>query len=83
MKETIKNSIIGAFALFGLFAVISAATTQNTNETTCGTPESHEWEIYRQTESHYTYLLNKRTGEVKKFENSSSYYVIPKERIKK
>ena len=34
MKTTIKNSVIGAFALFGLFAIISGATYQpNPNET--------------------------------------------------
>ena len=47
MKDTIKNSIIGAFALFGLFAIISGAAYQPTvHETSFGTPESHVWEIY-------------------------------------
>ena len=47
MKDTIKNSIIGAFALFGLFAIITGATYQQTaNETTFGTPESHVWQFH-------------------------------------
>ena len=44
MKDTIKNSIIGAFAIFGLVTLISSSNNAPTviHE---GTPESHKYQI--------------------------------------
>tara|TARA_B100001287_G_scaffold58255_1_gene46543 strand:+ start:1053 stop:1298 length:246 start_codon:yes stop_codon:yes gene_type:complete len=78
MKDTIKNSIIGAFAIFGVVALISSSKTapivihEGSN-----TPESHVWEMYRQTESLWAYTLNKETGEVRKYRSAEKYYTVP------
>jgi len=43
MKDTIKNSIIGAFAIFGLVALISSSNTAPTViHEGSNTPESQE-----------------------------------------
>ena len=84
MKDTIKNSIIGAFALFGLLAIISGTTTQpTTHETTFGTPESHVWEFA--LSGNRAYNINKVTGEVRKHNaimeaKNNSDYVVMKEK---
>tara|TARA_B100000035_G_C20765818_1_gene450376 strand:+ start:253 stop:543 length:291 start_codon:yes stop_codon:yes gene_type:complete len=70
MKDTIKNSIIGAFAIFGFVALISSSNTAPTviHE---GTPESHVWEMAfshgTNTTEGRAYLYNKVTGEVRKY----------------
>jgi len=65
MKDTIKNSIIGAFAIFGLVALISSSNTAPTliHE---GTTESHVW-AFRTDHSAAgdVYLFNKVTGEAR------------------
>ena len=73
MKDTIKNSIIGAFALFGLLAIISGTTTQpTTHETTHGTPESHVWSFHLDggAAGNSAYSINAVTGEVRKYNDS-------------
>ena len=66
MKDTIKNSIIGAFALFGLLAIISGNTTQQTTqEPTCGTPESHIWSMVNV--GGRAYSINAKTGAVRHY----------------
>ncbi|MDC6470762.1 hypothetical protein PQZ52_02200 [Flavobacteriales bacterium] len=45
MKDTIKNSIIGAFAIFGFVALISSSNSAPT-VIQDGTPESHVWELH-------------------------------------
>ena len=81
MKDTIKNSIIGAFAIFGLVALISSSNNAPTIiHEGSNTPESHVWEMYRQTESAYAYLLNKETGEVRKYVSSGKGYTVPMKR---
>ena len=74
MKDTIKNSIIGAFAIFGFVALISSSNTAPTviHE---GTPESHVWEFHLSDpasggENHgMAFAINKVTGEVRKYES--------------
>ena len=72
MKDTIKNSIIGAFAIFGLVALISSSNTAPTVvHEGSNTPESHVWgAISSNTTSagaSYVVLYNKVTGESKAF----------------
>ncbi len=67
MKDTIKNSIIGAFAIFGFVALISSTNTAPTvvHE---GTPESHVWGAISTdggSSASYIILYNKVTGESK------------------
>ena len=78
MKDTIKNSIIGAFAIFGFVALISSSNTAPTviHE---GTPESHVWEMIPD-EGTMKFAINKKTGEVRKYLGTTTnhWYVIPK-----
>ncbi len=63
MKDTIKNSIIGSFAIFGFVALISSSNTVPT-VIHDGTPESHVYEVVVGGEYAYGYRYNKVTGEV-------------------
>ena len=77
MKDTIKNSIIGAFAIFGLVALISSSNTAPTviQEGT----ESHVWE-FASSSGVNKYLYNKVTGEVRfltsEFIGKQGYYWV-------
>ena len=65
MKDTIKNSIIGAFAIFGLVALISSSNSAPTViHEGSNTPESHVWEASAITPGGATYVFNKVSGEV-------------------
>ena len=69
MKDTIKNSIIGAFAIFGLVALISSSNTVPTViHEGSNTPESHVWGAIATgggSSASYIILYNKATGESK------------------
>ena len=62
MKDTIKNLIIGAFAIFGFITLISSSNNAPTviHE---GTPESHKYQIIATGDWMGAYKLNKETGE--------------------
>ena len=77
MKSQIKDIVIGIFAVIGFTAVVMGFTNQSEPQQTHSTPESHVWEMYRGTESSYAYILNKETGEVRKYVHSSKSYTIP------
>tara|TARA_B110001450_G_scaffold195695_1_gene184127 strand:+ start:421 stop:699 length:279 start_codon:yes stop_codon:yes gene_type:complete len=76
MKDTIKNSIIGAFAIFGLVALISSSNSAPT-VIQDGTPESHVWTMVSgggtSTVEGRVYLYNKVTGEVRKYSRKGMY----------
>ena len=65
--KNIKDITISIFAIIGFVAIISGFTNQAEQSTqpTYGTPESHVWEL--QTDNSYAYVLNKQTGEVRKY----------------
>ena len=66
MKDTIKNSIIGAFAIFGFVALMSSSNTAPT-VVHDGTPESHVWEVVvTSAASGEIVMYNKVTGELRK-----------------
>ena len=71
MKDTIKNSIVGGLAIFGLVSLISSSITPTpANMISTGIPESHVWEMHitaGSTEQSHAYALNKVTGEVRKY----------------
>ena len=71
MKDTIKNSIIGAFAIFGFVALISSSNTAPTViHEGSNTPESHVWEMHIVSGGDYAgraFAINKKTGEVRKY----------------
>ena len=80
MKTQIKDIVIGIFAVIGFTAVVMGFTNQSEPQQTHSTPESHVWEMYRGTESSYAYILNKETGEVRKYMHSSKSYTIPQQK---
>jgi hypothetical protein len=87
MKDTIKNSIIGAFAIFGVVALISSSKTAPTViHEGSNTPDSHVWEFHMNAGDGVAntmhYAINKKTGEVKKYHGGTTahWYVIPKEK---
>jgi hypothetical protein len=72
MKDTIKNSIIGTFSIFGLVALISSSNNVPTViHEGSNTPESHVWEMIvthgTNTTDGRCWLYNKVTGETRKF----------------
>jgi len=78
--KNIKDITISIFAIIGFVFVLTSFTsngTQETQQVVNGTPESHVWEIYRQTDSGFAYLLNKVTGEVRKYQSAYKYYTTP------
>ena len=83
MKNTIKNSIIGAFAIFGMIALISSSKTAPTViHEGSNTPESHVWEMYTRAGDNQ-YLLNKETGEVRVYEATQDrFYHVPVKKVK-
>ena len=76
MKDTIKNSIIGAFAIFGFVALISSSNnTPTVIHEGSNTPESHVWEM--KIGKQINYMYNKETGEVRSFDAiMKKYYTI-------
>ena len=81
MMKNIKDITISIFAVIGLVAIITAFTNQpeQGNYTICGTPESHEWTISGVTNTsgkNKMFILNKRTGEVRHYENEKR--ILPK-----
>ena len=78
MKDTIKNSIIGVFAIFGLVALISSSNTAPTVITEgYGTPESHVWTTSA-TFSTSLAILNKKTGEMRLVKESGYKIIKPR-----
>ena len=82
MKDTIKNSIIGAFAIFGFVALISSSNTAPTviHE---GTPAGHVWAFGSDETGGDAYLFNKVTGEARYLTSSptnkdAKYWVLTK-----
>ena len=64
MKTSIKDIIIGIFAIIGFYAVVtgfnSPQETQGEQPIITVIPESHEWEIKDR------FMWNKKSGEVRK-----------------
>ena len=89
MKDTIKNSIVGGLAIFGLVSLISSSITPTpANMISTGIPESHVWEMeVSEADNGRAYLYNKTTGEVRKYDVGSSFlgseYVVTKENVPK
>ena len=69
MKDTIKNSIIGAFAIFGFVALISSSNTAPIPN------DEYKFELMVSNTTYAAYVLNKQTGEVK-------FYNDGKEKLK-
>ena len=75
--KNLKDIVIGIFAVIGFFAIASGFSNNQAQASTPSVPESHVWEMYRGTESSYAYIINKQTGEVRKYNHSSKFYTIP------
>ena len=70
MKDTIKNSIVGGLAIFGLVSLISSSITPTPiHEGSNGTPESHVWSAISTSATtgnlSYVVIYNKKTGEAR------------------
>ena len=71
--KNIKDITLSAFAVIGFYTIITAFTSTESNppqQVVNGTPASHVWEMYGtsdDTES-YVFSINKKTGEVRKYE---------------
>ena len=77
MKDTIKNSIIGAFAIFGFVALISSSN----NAPTVAQETKQVFSIHTAGESS-AYKINRETGEVWVY-NSTGRYWKTKESVPK
>ena len=68
--KNIKDITISIFAIIGFVAILSSFNIQAETQEIHSTPESHIWEMYLSSDSNstYAYSLNKKTGEVRKYE---------------
>ena len=68
MKTSIKDIVIGAFAVVGFYVVVTGFNSpQAEPQVISATPESHQWEVSQSSSNGgntYSYLYNKVTGEV-------------------
>tara|TARA_Y100000768_G_C23842629_1_gene616911 strand:- start:496 stop:726 length:231 start_codon:yes stop_codon:yes gene_type:complete len=71
--KNIKDIVIGIFAVIG-FATIVTGFTNETSDPQY--PESHVWEMYRIPSDGITYTLNKKTGEVRKYNTIANKYNV-------
>ena len=67
----IKDITISIFAIIGFVAILSSFNTQS--QETHSTPESHIWEFHlnnpaQQGQNAMAFMVNKKTGEVRKYE---------------
>ena len=71
MNNTLKNSIVGGLAIFGLVSLISSSVSPTpVNEVSYGTPESH---VYSLTVADgKAFSINAKTGEVKYYVRSTT-----------
>ena len=70
MKDTIKSSIVGGLAIFGLVALISSSNTAPTViHEGSNIPESHVWTLSGWDNDFF--MWNKATGEVRKLNGNS------------
>ena len=75
--KNIKDIVIGIFAVIGFATIASGFSSNQAQAASHTVPESHVWEMYRGTESSYAYIINKQTGEVRKYMHSKGDYTIP------
>ena len=72
MKTSIKDIIIGIFAIIGFYAVVtgfnSPQETQTEQTIITGTPESHQWDMVLKETNNTYFLFNRVTGEVRHYE---------------
>ena len=58
MNNTLKNSIVGGLAIFGLVSLISSSISPALAN------EEHKYEIAVSNTTYAAYVLNKQTGEI-------------------
>lgn len=72
MNSKLKDILLYSFAAIGVCSLFIAAT-KTPQQTTSAVPESHIWELkFAETQAMnwaVPYLYNKKTGEVRKYEN--------------
>lgn len=71
MKTSIKDIVIGAFAVIGFYVVVTGFNSPVEQQAVMtATPESHAWELGGFGNDFF--MWNKKTGEVRKL-NGNSY----------
>ena len=76
--KNIKDITISIFAIIGFVALVTGFTNEAEQpQQMYATPESHVWEMFRQEGSSFGYLVNKQTGEVRKYAATTNKYLIP------
>jgi len=76
--KNLKDNIIGMFAVIGIMTLLMGSYSEQSQRVNYGTPESHEWEMIIRDDASVAYMVNKKTGEVRKYDANSSRYIIPK-----
>jgi len=76
--KNLKDKIVGIFAGIGIMSLLMGTYSGPTQQVNYGAPESHEWEMTIREDASVAYLINKKTGEVRKYDANSSRYIIPK-----
>lgn len=64
MKTKLKDILLYSLAIIGTASLFISATNQSTSQSPT-TPESHVWEMFNSGSG--TYLYNKISGEVRKY----------------
>lgn len=71
MKTSIKDIVIGAFAVIGFYVVVTGFNSPQAEpqeqaelQVVSLTPESHKWELVRSEGSSTAIIYNKETGEI-------------------
>tara|TARA_B100001248_G_C26995664_1_gene281042 strand:+ start:231 stop:443 length:213 start_codon:yes stop_codon:yes gene_type:complete len=67
MKDTMKNSIIGAFAIFGFITLISSSNNSPTPN------DENKFELQVSNTTYCAYVLNKQTGDVKFYKEGKKF----------
>ena len=75
--ENWKDKVLAIFAAIGLMSLLMGNYSPQSQQD-FGTPASHEWEMFLREDASASYLVNKKTGEVRKYDANLKTYIIPK-----
>ena len=66
-KNNLTTGILLGISVIVLpLILMSSSTSSSNNGIIYGTPESHVWEMFNSGKKDFTYMFNKKTGEVRK-----------------
>ena len=75
--KNLKDITLSIFAIIGFISILSSFNNQSETQETHGNPESHVWEFHLNNSSTQgmdamAFSINKKTGEVRKYESRYS-----------